>query len=73
MFGRGAGCELTRAAVSVMREAGYGEATLWVLTGNHRAIGFYEAGGRRPDGVEKETGLAAATVTEQRYRLPLLG
>jgi GNAT superfamily N-acetyltransferase len=41
-----------------LRDAGFGEAILWVLRGNERAQRFYEGEGWRPDG---------ATRVEQPY------
>lgn len=70
-FGTGVGRELMRAALTAMRDAGYGEATLWVLANNDRAIGFYEVGGWRPDGARKDDQIGGVSVTEARYRHPL--
>ena len=40
---------MTRA-LDEMAEAGFAHALVWVLEGNDRAIGFYEASGWRLDG-----------------------
>jgi ribosomal protein S18 acetylase RimI-like enzyme len=67
-FGQGIGRELMRAALTTMTEAGYVEATLWVLADNERAIAFYGAGGWQPDGSRKQDTIAGVPVTEIRYR-----
>ena len=45
VWGRGWGRALMDAAISRLREAGYADATLWVLDTNHRARRFYQRGG----------------------------
>jgi GNAT superfamily N-acetyltransferase len=51
--GRGAGRRLLQAAVDCLTRAGFTEARLWVLAGNHPARGFYESQGWQPDGAEQ--------------------
>lgn len=53
--GRGIGRKLMDALLT--RLSGNGPVILWVLQGNHRAIGFYRHYGFRFDGVEKATPL----------------
>jgi ribosomal protein S18 acetylase RimI-like enzyme len=48
--GRGAGRRLLAAAERVLAAAGFTAASLWVLTGNGPARGFYESQGWRGDG-----------------------
>jgi hypothetical protein len=50
---------------------GFAEATLWVHEDNPRARRFYEAGGWRLDGAEKELEQFDIRVTEVRYRISL--
>ena len=42
-WGKGLGRELMSSALSALSDAGFGEATLWVLDTNSRARRFYEA------------------------------
>ena len=69
-WSEGVGRALLAAAVSRLREAGFGQATLWVLQDNARARRFYDAAGWRPDGAEKDAVVADVPVRELRYRLP---
>ncbi|MGH3397477.1 MAG: GNAT family N-acetyltransferase [Streptosporangiaceae bacterium] len=75
-WGRGHGRELMAGALAALRQAGYGEAALWVLDTNQRARRFYEAGGWRTDGAAKQEPWrdAGFTLSEVRYRhaLPAL-
>ena len=48
--GRGAGSRLLAAATRLLAGAGFADASLWVLSGNHPARGFYEAQGWQRDG-----------------------
>lgn len=70
-WGTGAGRRLMAAAVDSLREAGFGQATLWVLDQNHRTRRFYETAGWGPDGAVKHDGLRGFALTEVRYRRPL--
>jgi hypothetical protein len=59
------------AAVNVLRDAGFGDAILWVLEGNDRAQRFYEIGGWVLDGAAKDIVIAETSLAEVRYRLVL--
>ncbi|PPF87191.1 GNAT family N-acetyltransferase [Pseudoclavibacter sp. RFBJ3] len=68
----GVGAALIRRAEQELRTAGHSDAYVWVLTGNDRAIGFYERQGWRADGASKiaDEGSARALV-ELRHTKPL--
>ncbi|MFG1696675.1 GNAT family N-acetyltransferase [Nonomuraea sp. NPDC049309] len=68
---RGAGHRLMTEAMRTFGQAGYASATLWVLEGNDRAIGFYERAGWRPDGAVKDAVIGGRPVREPRYRCDL--
>jgi ribosomal protein S18 acetylase RimI-like enzyme len=51
--GLGAGRRLLEAASERLAEAGFAEASLWVLATNRAARGFYESQGWRADGAEQ--------------------
>jgi ribosomal protein S18 acetylase RimI-like enzyme len=70
-WGTGAGRALMTGAVDRLREAGFAQATLWVLRDNTRARRFYELAGWTPDGTEKDAVVAGVPVTEVRYRRDL--
>ena len=59
------------AALNTLRQAGYTQATLWVLDTNARGRQFYEAGGWAPSGVTKQDGARGFLITELRYRREL--
>jgi ribosomal protein S18 acetylase RimI-like enzyme len=66
--GRGAGRQMLEAATRLLAGAGFRDATLWVLSGNHPARGFYESQGWRWDGAEHEWEPAdGSRVPEVRY------
>jgi ribosomal protein S18 acetylase RimI-like enzyme len=65
----GAGVQLMREALTVLRNQGFQEVTLWVLRDNVRARRFYELVGFKPDGGEKVDVQAGVTFDEVRYRL----
>ena len=67
-WGTGAGRRLMSAAVDSLTQAGFDQATLWVLDKNHRTRRFYETGGWRPDGAVKRDDLRGFPLTEVRYR-----
>lgn len=70
-WGRGLGRALLTRAEAALREAGFHEATLWVLEDNPRARGVYAAAGWKPDGGRKlltDPGVDAAAI---RYRKEL--
>ena len=66
-WGRGFGRQLLSSALSGLGEAGFVEAIVWVLEGNHRARRFYEASGWSDDGAKRrfERGFV---LPEVRYR-----
>ncbi len=67
-IGRGLGRALHDRALDDLRERGFTEATLWVLSENDRACRFYEIAGWRTDGEAKDEELAGGTLHEIRYR-----
>jgi GNAT superfamily N-acetyltransferase len=67
-WGRGLGRDLMVASLHALNEAGFGEATLWVLDTNHRARRFYESGGWSPDGAAKQDDHWGFPIPEVRYR-----
>ena len=71
-WGKGLGRELMSSALSALSDAGFGEATLWVLDTNSRARRFYEAAGWHADGAVKQDGTRGFVLNEVRYRRPLL-
>jgi len=72
--GRGAGRRLLAAATRLLADAGFTNASLWVVSGNHPARGFYEAQGWRRDGTEHQWPAAdGVSVPEVRYVLRLDG
>lgn len=71
VWGTGTGRELITAALDALAEAGYRQATLWVLDSNERARRFYQAGGWRLDGAIKTDDRHGFPLTELRYRHPL--
>ena len=70
-WGAGLGRRLMDTAVATLREAGYREATLWVLDKNERAQRFYAAVGWRPDGTIQEDLSHGLELRELRYRRSL--
>ena len=66
------GRALLDAVVGDLTAGGAPEATLWVLEPSHRARGFYEREGWKPDGRAVTIERGGATVRELRYRRPLL-
>lgn len=70
-WGRGIGRDLMAESVRVLAEAGYRQATLWVLDTNTRARRFYEAAGFAVDGASKDDSRNGVVLSEVRYRRPL--
>ena len=70
-FGQGYGRALMDAATEALREAGFSQATLWVLTDNARARRFYEIAGWNLDGASQDDTIGGQPVTEVRYRREL--
>jgi GNAT superfamily N-acetyltransferase len=71
LVGRGVGRALMKRVMPWLTARGFDRATLWVLVTNERARRFYEAGGWRPDGAEKEEshGLEGIALHEMRYTI----
>ena len=69
----GAGRALLAEGVARLEEAGFVQATLWVLEDNRSARRFYEHHGWRPDGAMKVFERGGASPIEVRYRRPLAG
>ena len=69
----GAGSVLMAEALARLRAAGFREVTLWVVHGNTRARGFYEARGWCADGAEvrDDRFRIGALMHELRYRTAL--
>jgi ribosomal protein S18 acetylase RimI-like enzyme len=66
--GRSAGRRLIEAATRLLADAGFADASLWVLSGNHAARGFYESQGWHHDGTEHQwTPSGGVSVPEVRY------
>lgn len=72
-WGKGVGRRLMDAAFGRLADAGFAEATLWVLDSNVRARRFYEAGGWRADGEVEIDESRGFPITEVRYRRVLQG
>jgi GNAT superfamily N-acetyltransferase len=71
----GIGRRLMSADVAQFADAGFQTAILWVLSGNDRAIQFYEATGWQVDGAarsKKSEALGGITVTELRMSQALV-
>ena len=72
--GRGAGRRLLAGATRLLADAGFADASLWVLSGNHPARGFYESQGWHRDGTEHQwTPSGGVSVPELRYTRRLAG
>ena len=71
VWGTGVGRALMDAALAGLGEAGYVQATLWVLETNTRARRFYTAAGWRPDGAVKVDATRGFPLSEVRYRRPV--
>ena len=70
-WGGGVGQALMARALEELRASGFLEALLWVHADNRRARRFYEAGGWRLDGAEKEQEPFGRPVKVVLYRIPL--
>ena len=72
VWGTGTGKQLMAGALEGLAEAGYEQATLWVLQSNDRARRFYESFGWGPDGVASDDAdREGYTLTRLRYRCAL--
>jgi ribosomal protein S18 acetylase RimI-like enzyme len=66
--GRGAGGRMLADATALLADAGFTDASLWVLSENQTARRFYESQGWRRDGAEHEwTPADGVGVPEVRY------
>jgi GNAT superfamily N-acetyltransferase len=70
-WGTGVGHALHEAALQRLRDAGTTTASLWVLQGNRRAMGFYERHGWTADGETKTDWRGDVRLDEVRYRRSL--
>ncbi len=70
-WGKGLGRELMVSVLSALSDAGFDEATLWVLDTNSRARRFYEAVGWHADGAVKHDATRGFVLNEVRYRRAL--
>jgi ribosomal protein S18 acetylase RimI-like enzyme len=65
--GRGFGRALMTDALATIAGKGWDRAVLWVLDGNAHARRFYERGGWRADGREREELMGASPTRQLRY------
>lgn len=73
-WSRGVGRALLQEALKRMADAGCVKASLWVMSGNARAIRFYRSAGFRDEaGSEKEFMLGAQMLKEIRLAVELSG
>lgn len=70
LWGAGIGTALYARAITHLREAGFSEATLWVLEHNLRARDWYERLGWSTTG-ERKPVYAPAKIDDLRYRISL--
>jgi ribosomal protein S18 acetylase RimI-like enzyme len=70
-WGKGVGQALMRRALEQLQALGFDEAIVWVHADNRRARHFYEAGGWRPDGVERDEEAFGHVVKELRHRISI--
>lgn len=64
----GLGQQLLTASVAALKEAGYPEAILWVLSKNERAICFYQQAGWHPDKASRYEKILDFQIQEVRCR-----
>jgi GNAT superfamily N-acetyltransferase len=69
--GRGIGRRLMIDALGAMRARGLRRAALWVLRQNAAARAFYERGGWRPTGAERDDFVGTAVTRQMRYACAL--
>jgi GNAT superfamily N-acetyltransferase len=67
-WGKGYGRALWNYSLEWMKQRGFSTATLWVLTNNHRARGFYEKMGFFADGTTKAHDVRGDMQEITRYR-----
>ena len=69
VYRTGVGSALMTRVLEELAAAGYADAIVWVLEGNHRGRRFYEDWGWQPDGATKdEPNGDASPLTDMRYR-----
>ncbi|GGN10416.1 GNAT family N-acetyltransferase [Streptomyces fuscichromogenes] len=71
IWGTGIGKQLMRATLTALGQAGYPQATLWVLEDNERARRFYAAAGWGADGATAKDSTGGACLHKLRYRRTL--
>lgn len=71
-WGKGIGRALLRRATEALIAMGYPEAVLWVVPENERARALYESEGWAADGGISTEDVLGVTVTDVRYRKPLV-
>lgn len=69
-YRQGFGSELMEATFTHLRESGFEEGSLWVMTDNAAARSFYERHGWYADGTESDMCLGI-TIPSVRYRVKL--
>ncbi|TCB99874.1 GNAT family N-acetyltransferase [Micromonospora zingiberis] len=69
--GRGVGRELMLDALAAMRQRGWQHAVLWVLRDNAHARRFYERGGWRSTGAQRDERIGNVHTPQLRYTRPL--
>lgn len=72
-WGKGWGRELLSSATAELARLGFGEAVLWVATGNSRARRLYEIAGWHADGAERTDDSLGPSIDEVRYRRSVPG
>jgi GNAT superfamily N-acetyltransferase len=70
-WGQGVGRQLMAAAIGILRESRFTEATLWVSELNHRPRRIYEVAGWAFDGVTRDKTWRGTSVRDLRYRITL--
>ena len=70
--GKGIGRALLRQVTDELVAMGYSEAVLWVVPENARARALYESEGWSADGSSAVEEILGVTVTDIRYRKPLI-
>ncbi len=71
-WGRGIGRVLLHSVTQALTDLGFDEAVLWVVPENERARGLYESEGWVADGGRATEEILGVTVTDIRYRRPLV-
>lgn len=71
VWGQGVGRRILAEARADLHGLSFRTAILWVLSGNQRAMGFYEKDGWSADGSHREEEIWGLTVNSVRYRRAL--